>query len=118
MNWLTPLFLIPIICGPIFILAGVVMLKFPPKDINALYGYRTKSSMVSKERWDFAQRFGANQLIKWGIIMILTSGLGLIIQIPEMVALIFALGLLIILSIFPIVLTEKAIKKKFKNHGD
>ncbi len=114
MQWFNPLFLIPVICGPIFILAGILLIKFPPKDINGLYGYRTNSSMQSKERWDFAQKFGANQLLKWGAIMTLSSGLGLLIKLPEMIALIIALGLLVLLSIFPIILTEKAIKTKFE----
>lgn len=40
-----PLFLIPITSGPLFMIAGLVLLKFPPKKINSLYGYRTNSSM-------------------------------------------------------------------------
>jgi len=45
-----PLFLIPSTSGLIFILAGFIMLKFPPKKINSLYGYRTSSSMKNQER--------------------------------------------------------------------
>ncbi len=118
MYWFNPLFLIPVICGPIYILTGWLMLKYPPKEINGLYGYRTNSSMKSKERWEFAQKFGANQLIKWGAIMFVSSGLGLFFQFTEMISLILALGILVILSIFPIVITERAIKDKFEGKGD
>mgnify|MGYP001942326949 CR=1 FL=1 len=114
MIWLNPLFLIPIICGPIFILAGWIMLKFPPKKINGIYGYRTSSSMKSDEHWDFAQKYGAFQLIRWGAIMILSSSLGIFLNLPDMYSLLIALGLLVILSIFPIVLTERALRQKFK----
>jgi hypothetical protein len=48
-----PLFLIPSTSGLIFMLAGFIMLKFPPKKINSLYGYRTSSSMKNQERVDY-----------------------------------------------------------------
>lgn len=34
--------------GVIFILMGLIMYIFPPKKINGLYGYRTSSSMESR----------------------------------------------------------------------
>ncbi|MDA0356796.1 MAG: SdpI family protein, partial [Bacteroidetes bacterium] len=54
-----PLFLIPSTSGLIFMLAGFIMLKLPPKKINSLYGYRTRSSMKNQERWDFSQKYSA-----------------------------------------------------------
>ena len=43
-----PLFLIPALTGFIFIVAGFIQYKFPPKNINAFYGYRTNRSMRDK----------------------------------------------------------------------
>lgn len=41
------------------LLFGWLWKKKPPKDVNALYGYRTSMSMKNQETWDFAhQKFG------------------------------------------------------------
>lgn len=53
-------YLIPIVSqfflGPILIVFSIIFLKFPPKEINPLYGYRTKRSMQSQEHWDYANK--------------------------------------------------------------
>ena len=59
-----PLFLIPLMSGLLFCIAGYVMFKFPPKKINSLYGYRTTSSMISKDRCDFSQKYSAIDMMK------------------------------------------------------
>ena len=46
-NLLTPLLMAAI---------GEIFLRWPPRDINALIGYRTRRSMSSQEAWNFAQR--------------------------------------------------------------
>jgi uncharacterized membrane protein len=83
MNFDNQLFLIPIITGPIFVIAGIIMLKFPPKKINSLYGYRTFSSMKSQERWNFSQKYSAQELIKLGFILTLSSLIGLVFDLNE-----------------------------------
>ena len=75
MTFDNPLFLIPVMTGVIFIVAGWIMMKFPPKDINSLYGYRTKNSMKNKERWAFAQKYSADGS---GIISSMVASGGLI----------------------------------------
>ncbi|MBI5661767.1 MAG: SdpI family protein [Ignavibacterium album] len=66
-----PGFAILVLCGIIFLIAGLIQLKYPPKRINSLYGYRTSSSMRSKEAWNFAQKYSAKISIWAGLIMIL-----------------------------------------------
>ena len=56
-----PLVLILCISGLIFLLAGFIQQRFPPKKINHLYGYRTSNSMKSQESWDFAQEYSAKK---------------------------------------------------------
>jgi uncharacterized membrane protein len=48
----------------VFLVAGVIMLLFPPKKINGLYGYRTQRSMRNQESWDKAQRISAIKMIQ------------------------------------------------------
>ncbi len=47
MVWLIPVTMIS--CGRYF-------LKRPPKEINTVYGYRTKMSMKNRETWEFAHK--------------------------------------------------------------
>ena len=67
--------------GIIFMITGFVMFKFPPKNINMLYGYRTTRSMKNQEQWDFSQKYSAKLLIFCGVFLILTSNISLIITI-------------------------------------
>ena len=110
-----PLFLIPSMSGLIFMLAGFIMLKFPPKKINSLYGYRTNSSMKNQERWDFSQKYSATEMIKLGALLVLSSIIGLIYNPESKIGMFLGLGLMILMVVFLIVRVEKAIKNKFMN---
>lgn len=105
--------LVPLITGPIFMLAGIVMMFFPPRKINILYGYRTSSSMKSQDRWDFAQKYSAKALIKFGCILLLTSALGLVYHPDENTGTIIGIGLMIAVIVIMFLDVEKAIKKRF-----
>jgi len=110
-----PLFLIPVITGLIFVILAIIMLKFPPKDINSLYGYRTKSSMQNKERWTFAQKYSAIEMAKLGGILTLSGLMGLFINPDAKTGMFIGLGLMIIMVIILLFRVESAIKKKFNN---
>jgi len=62
--------------GVVFLLAGFVMSKFPPKEINSFYGYRSSKSMKSQEAWDFAQEFSSKVMMKAGLFLIIFGLLG------------------------------------------
>ena len=61
-----PMVLILSTGGLIFLLAGVIQQRFPPKKINHLYGYRTATSMKSQESWNFAQQYSAKKMMEMG----------------------------------------------------
>ena len=115
MNYLNPLFLIPFSTGIIFVIAGLILLKFPPKKINHLYGYRTKNSMEDQERWDFAQVFSSKLMIKYGLYLSLISIVGLFLKIDAMVSMVIGLGLMFVVVFALFIKTEKAIRKNFGN---
>lgn len=109
-----PGFIILGLCGFIFFVSGFIQLKFPPKNINSLYGYRTKSSMQSKEAWDFAQRYSAIISIWIGVIMILLGVCSLMFpllsnnfQVWVSLVIIFSSAGILIFS------TEQKLKEKF-----
>ena len=110
-----PLILIPLSAGIIFIIAGYVMYKFPPKAINSLYGYRTKSSMQSKAHWNFSQHYSSKAMMITGLLLACTSLLGLQFDFGKNTNSIIALSLMILSIIIMFWRVEVAISKKFKN---
>lgn len=108
-----PLFLISVLTGTTFLIAGFVMLKFPPKKINNLYGYRTSSSMKSQKRWDFAQTYSAREMIKLGVILVLLSLIGWVFKIGVGVATGIGTGLVLFMALLLFIRVEKALKDRF-----
>lgn len=104
-----------VICGPILLVSGFIMRKWPPKKVNWLYGYRTAASMQSQERWNFAQQYSARQMIKCGAILLSAALLMAFFAAPIEVITIASLALLVLCCIYLLVTTERAIKNQFKN---
>ena len=110
-----PLFNITFFGGLVFMLAGFVQFQFPPKKINSLYGYRTNSSMKNQERWDFAQKFSAKELMKLGGLLTGSSLLALITNFNDSINLIIGLFLMVAMVIILFLRVENAVKTKFRN---
>jgi uncharacterized membrane protein len=114
MNIENPLFLMPIITGPIVIIIMLITLKYPPKKINSLYGYRTKRSMASQEAWDFAQPFSGKMMIKYMVIYTLTSALALPMKdLDPIIGVFLSLLTMILFMAIPIIKTESELKTRF-----
>ena len=110
--------LIPIV----MILAGIIMWKHAPKQINGLLGYRTTRSMKNMDTWKFAHDHCGRLWWKIGLILLIAtipthlpfyhssddtlSALSLIVTGVQLV--------LLIASVFP---TEIALKKTFHDDG-
>ena len=107
---------ITVICGVIFILAGVIVYFFPPKSINGLYGYRTAASMKSQENWDFAQIYSAQKMMLSGLILCIVGILAGFVSMSENLQTVIGLSILISSCIYLFVSTEKALKEKFQNN--
>ena len=106
-----PIFLATMLAGIFFLLAGIWALIFPPKSINSLYGYRTNNSMRSQSSWDFAQRFSAREIIRWGTILLICSLVGLQYGAGEKLGTVIGLSILVVVIVMFILRTERAIKK-------
>ncbi len=114
MNWIYKIFELQLIFGIFFFLiTGILTLKYPLKTINEMYGYRTKNSMSSIEKWNFSQRYSSMLISKIGIFLICCSFLGIFFQIS--VDLHFWVG--IVSAVFAVVFlyytTENKLKKEF-----
>jgi uncharacterized membrane protein len=101
-----PLFIV----GFVFAVAAFITLKFPPKKINSIYGYRTSRSMKNQDNWDLAQRFSSQLMLKQGLIMLLLAFILAVLPVPIEIATLISLLLLLtsVLNLF--VQTEKRLK--------
>jgi len=102
------------VCGLIFTLTGLVMFYFPPKKINPFYGYRTTSSTKNIDRWHFAQKYAAKELIKFGLVLLICCLVSLAVSFTKQIPLGVALCIFIAIAALLIYRVELAIKKKFK----
>ena len=109
------LFFMPFLIGIIFVITALIMLRFPPKKINYLYGYRTTTSMKNQEVWNFSQKYSSIKMIQSGLFLVAFSFLGMVFHPNETVQLIVGIGLSILVCVFLFFTTEKAIKKNFPN---
>lgn len=98
--------------GTIFIVVSLVTKIFPPKEINAVYGYRTSTSMKSQEAWSFAQEYSSNKMIHSGVFLVVISFLKILIGINCEVF--FNLFFVLLSVIYLFFTTERAIKNRFK----
>lgn len=106
----------------IMLLAGWMMWKHCPREINGLLGYRTARSMKNQDTWRFAHAYCGRLWWRGGWVLLLLSALGML---PFMhssedtlgtVCIVFCLGqaALLVLSIFP---TERALRRTFDDEG-
>lgn len=112
---MNPIFLFLAITGITFVFLGAILRKYPPKRINHLYGYRTKTSMQSQDRWDHAQVYSANEMIKQGAIMgVLGLSLAIITDMDEITSVVIFVLLLAMCCVALFLRTERSLRKKFK----
>jgi uncharacterized membrane protein len=113
METVSPLFIVPILVGPIFLLAGWLLWRKPPKKINSLYGYRSRKSMENQAKWDFAQIEGGKNMMRAGLLYLLLIPIGQILTLSEIVETILSIGILFLIVVLLFLKTEKAIDKAF-----
>lgn len=99
--------------GLLFLLS-IVFYFFPPKKINALYGYRTQKAILNEDIWQFANSFFTKQFVKFSAIsfafaMFLVYLKPLISWQP--------MALMILSLAVSVIKTEQAISKKFDEEG-
>lgn len=109
----TPLATLPLLFGLILIIAALLMLIFPPKKPNGIYGYRTQRSMKDQKHWDFAQRYSTKIMMLMGLASMAFSSAGWLFNLNTGVGVSLGLGWIILVCILLIARVEKALKKEF-----
>lgn len=106
---------IPFLTGIILAVTALITLRFPPKKINYLYGYRTVASMKNQQIWDFAQRYSGIKMFQSGLALVAISFVNLFLNLSEGFQVSLGLSLVIVPCIFLFFATERAIRKIFPN---
>lgn len=97
--------------------------KNSPKEINAVFGYRTSRSMKNKDTWIFAHNYFGKLWYAWGWILLPSSIVPMVFVIGKTESIIGILGGILVFiqmifmigCIFP---TERALKKNFDENGN
>ena len=112
-DFLSNIFGLSFFGGFMFIIGAAILYFFPPKKINAWFAYRTAAAARSQERWDFAQKFAAGQIVKASAAIIALSLLGLLFPDSKIINIFGSLTLIIAWERYVIATTDGEIKKRF-----
>ncbi|NNE93783.1 MAG: SdpI family protein [Verrucomicrobiales bacterium] len=98
--------------GPLLLVIALLFLRFPPRDINWMYGYRTARSMKSQEAWEFANRLSARALVWISVGITLIQALLMVFLNPVPAVLVATVVYLVgVLGLIPVV--EIRLKQRF-----
>ena len=114
MNWEA---LFGTIISPVLMLGfGYYYTKYPPKEINYIYGYRTRRSMSNQNIWKVANQLGAKAIVNLGwLLLFITIILWLII--PDWSVLI-SVGFMLLGLLIGVFWCEKQLDKSFDKNGN
>lgn len=102
----------------IMMIAGRAMWKHCPKEINSIYGYRTKRSMLNQDTWRFAHEYCGKLWYRIGAILLIATILAFLPftnsseQVTGMIGLIPCI-VQCIAMILSVLLTESALKRTY-----
>jgi uncharacterized membrane protein len=112
-RWLMSMILPQLILAAVWLLAGLVMLKYPPKKINPLYGYRTMASMRSIEAWHYAQRLASRKFILTALLLFAVAIAEWIIEVSAPWHALTLIASLILALMYIVSSVEKQLTKRF-----
>ena len=94
-----------------------------PRQINSLYGYRTRMSMKNQDTWEFANICWGKLAWKWGLWLLLGSAAALLAVIFASEHVVYIVGsvvccvqIAVLLTTIPVV--ERALKREFDKDGN
>ena len=101
---------------------GWLLFRRTPKEINYVYGYRTKRSMMNEETWRFANQYFGKVWYLCGLISAPLSVIAIAIVFGKGPGTVGTVGgIITMLQILPligaIVPTESELKKNFDENG-
>tara|TARA_B110000003_G_scaffold126761_3_gene128812 strand:- start:694 stop:969 length:276 start_codon:yes stop_codon:yes gene_type:complete len=88
------------------------MLRFPPKEINSIYGYRTKASMRNQKSWNFAQKQSSKLMIDISCYQIIFGLASMVLNLSIENSILFGLIITILNPLIVIIKIEKLLSDK------
>ena len=110
-----------LLIGLVLLIAWLVTRFFPPKGINALYGYRTPRSMKDKASWDHAQKLSTRYMLNLTLVFLILGIVFLFVDVSSWSAyLIMAIILTVLIGGFGILIfkVEKSLRQHFPREGN
>jgi len=101
---------------------GWLLFRKTPKEINYVYGYRTKRSMMNEETWRFANQYFGKAWYLCGLISVPLSVMAITLVLGKGTEAVGTIGgIITMLQMIPlvgaIIPTEIALKKNFDENG-
>ena len=101
---------------------GWLLFRKTPKEINYIYGYRTKRSMMNEETWRFANQYFGKVWYLCGLISVPLSVTAIALVLGKGTETVGTIGgIITMLQMIPlvgaIIPTEIALKKNFDENG-
>lgn len=115
--------LIMVLLTPVsMIVLGRLFRKSAPKEINSVFGYRTRRSMMNMETWRFAHAYFGKLWFICGLILVIPSVAGMLLVLGKDADTVGTVGaILVAVQMVPMVgtilPTEQALKKTFDDEG-
>lgn len=109
--------IVSILIGLIFYGSAILLRKFPPNDVNALYGYRTARSMKHKELWNEGNQYSAKLMKKYGIYFTVL-GIAISLIFKGLSITFITMGIMIFYIVLLFVKVEKRLKEMDDNMID
>ena len=117
------LFLCNLLIPALVLVFGVWMLRRPPKEINGVFGYRTRMSMKNEKTWRFAHE-KCGRIWTWtgAVLLVVSVALSILLWLKGGDALTrfttsysMAQVVVLVLTILPV---ERSLKKHFDENGN
>ncbi len=102
---------------------GRFFMKNAPKEINAVFGYRTSMSMKNADTWEFAHKYFGRLWYIAGLVLLPVTILPMLFVIGESTDSIGNVGgVICVIQMLPLIgsifLTEAALRRRFDRKGE
>lgn len=111
-----------LLCPATMIVFGKRFISAPPKEINSVYGYRTRRSMKNGDTWRFAHTCFGTLWLRLGVITLPLSFAAMLFSVGRSARFVGLYGLGIVLvqmlpMLLPVVFVEERLKRTFDEDG-
>lgn len=106
----------------LMIIFGKLFQKRPPRQINMIYGYRTKMSMLNMDTWEYAHKYFGRLWLRFGRVLMLLTILGMFPVIGKEDSTVGVVGgvvvaVQVIVLLVPVLWTERELRIRFGADG-